>query len=417
MQSDCILQPHEVFFFLLFFTSAVAQMAFMFARPQQYKAHRQAISFFNRMLRFALTVTSAVFTNPSGVRSAVMAYQAAVTSNQATAAKSTACLGPPHSSMVSTAAGAAASAGPCHAAEPQGSTTPAEQGAANLAMLARGVLMEPVFGMLYANFLVPFRVAVPIQFASFLASAWRHVAPICASMPYIDALSAAALQPLCQQANWLIYTAAQLLDWHFPVSPAWLSTASDELCRQPLALLVLVFVWVRVVLWLLAPCVLLYCLERSLKLTFLKTYAANAAGLQLSQQHTRGSSNGTAEQHMAAVQPSQTPPSSPAAQQGASSSRRPPAVQSVRQLQQQSQQQPSARLLCLHQTLQAVQPASLSDLLQPDGLLGSLLRFVLGLGAVLCVLLVSWWVCEVGVLAVMRNREFVCDAEGWLLLK
>lgn len=282
-------------------------------------------------------------------------------------------------------------------------------------MLARGVMMEPLFGMLYINFLVPFRVAVPIQLASFLASVWRHLAPVCASMAYVDA-RAAALLPLCQKANGIIYAVAQLLDWHFPVSPAWLSTASDELCRQPLAVLVFIKVWVRVILWLLVPCALLYCLERSLKQTFLERYAAaSASGSLAAPEHPRGQSHSNGEQHSAAAHPLHMQPAGDSVEQGSSSSLR-TTTQSLRQLQQAHQQRPGG-LQYMEQALQAVQPEPLADLLQPSGLLGSLLRFVLSVGAVLCVVLVSWWVCELCVITVMHGQEFVCDAEGWLRLE
>jgi hypothetical protein len=413
MQGDAILQPHEVAFTVLFFTSALAQMAYMFARPQHYKARRQAISFINRMLRLAMTVTSAALANPAKMQSSVEAYLAVAPSHLAAHAANSGACAAQHSSIASTAAGGAAAAGPCATAT-HGLKTPAETRSADLAMVARGVMTEPLLGMLFVNFLVPFRVAVPIQVASFLASVWRHLAPACASIAYIDA-SAAALLPLCQHANWLIYAAAQLLDWHFPVGPAWMSTASDELCRQPLAVLVLVKVWVRVILWLLVPCALVYCLEHSLKQTFLDRYAASSAGSLSAPEHPGGLSHSIGEQHSTAVQTLHMQPAASGVQQGSSSSRR-PATQSTRQLQQAQQQQPEG-VRYLEQALQAVQPAPLADLLQPAGLLGSLLRFVLSVGAVLCAVLVSWWVCELGVMAVLHGREFVCDAEGWLRLK
>lgn len=402
-QGDSVLQLHELMFFHLFFLSALAQLLFMFARPRQYKQHRQWIAALNRILRLLLTLLGAVFVSPEQTRRRSEAFAAASSSSSAALAAASPARIEQQSSIRSTTA----------ADEP---ATLAAVGSVTLAFLARAALLEPAFGLLHANFLVPFRAAVVIQFVSFLASAYRHVAPLCASTPYVDPSATVMLLPLCQRANWLMYAGAQLLDWHFPADPAWLSTASDQLCQQPLAVLVLIHTWVRLLALLLVPCAVLYYFERSLKSTFLQRHAANAAlGSPSSPQQPTSERSLAAARQVQSVRLSQLQPSDLGERQTSGSSRARSAAQ--QQQRHQTGWQRGRSLQLLEQTLQAVQPASLADLLQPAGLIGGLLRLVYSVGAVLCVLMVSWWVCELGVIAVLHGREFVCDADGWLHLQ
>ena len=110
-----------------------------------------------------------------------------------------------------------------------------------------------------------------------VASVRSLLASSCSTL-YFQWPASATILPACQQLNRLVYAAVQLLDWQVPVDPGQASTASDAVCADPVVALVLLQVWVRLVLLVLLPCGLVYCLERSLKVGFLHTrYAGSNA--------------------------------------------------------------------------------------------------------------------------------------------
>lgn len=74
------------------------------------------------------------------------------------------------------------------------------------------------------------------------------------------------------------------------------------------------------------------------------------------------------------------------------------------------------RQQALDQALQAVQPAPVSELLLPGSGL-QLVRWCVITGLALCIVVVCWHVCEVGVLMLLwGGRELECDEQGWLRL-
>jgi hypothetical protein len=300
--------------------------------------------------------------------------------------------------------------------------------------LWKSVLMLPVINIMHANWLVPFWWAVAMQVVTFVSSVATTFPSTCATV-YCQWPASATISdvPACQQMNWLVYAAGQLLDWQVPVDPGQASTASDAVCADPVVALVLLQVWVRLVLLVLVPCIMVYCLERSLKVGFLNTrYAGSNTAPSVA---SVPAPEAAAPQRQAGLQdplqePSQVAPSQ-RVQSGPSSSSGFTGVDSQhasalgvgaqtqahglwRWQGQQHQQH-------LEQVLAAVRPACtstcVSELLAPGPGCG-LVRLLLGTGFALAAVFGCWLLCEVMMVVMLKGGwRFVCSADGWLRLQ
>ena len=264
--------PHERVMSAVLFIGALLQMVCMAAWPQQYRVHRHRAAMLNRFLRLLTLLVGAVLIGPAHAWRQVQAFHSVFAHSSSTPPGQDAfmavqdclngqlCAAPAHGLVAAASVGAAAGSSPDSAA------------------LWKGLLLSPVINMMHANWLVPFWVVVAMQTVTFVTSVHNLFAGICGFV-YFRWPASATILPAYQQWNWLVYAAGQLLDWQVPVDPGQASTVSDAVCADPVVALVLLQVWVRLVLLVLVPCGLVYCLERSLKVGFLHTrYASNNGG-------------------------------------------------------------------------------------------------------------------------------------------
>ena len=266
--------PHELLPGVVFFMGALLQMVCMAAWPQQYRMHRHHAALVNRSLRFLVLLVSAVLTTPALAYHQVQAFHSVFAHSITPLPGQEAFLALHKSLSTYPSAGPAGIALDLVAGVPFGA---AGASSPDPVALWKAVLMGPVVAMMHANWLVPFWVAAVMQIMTFVASVRSLFATACATL-YFQWPASATILPACQQLNWLVYAAVQLLDWQVPVDPGQASTASDAVCADPVVALVLLQVWVRLVLLVLLPCGLVYCLERSLKVGFLHTrYAGSNA--------------------------------------------------------------------------------------------------------------------------------------------
>jgi hypothetical protein len=270
--------------------------------------------------------------------------------------------------------------------------------------------------MMHANWLVPFWVAVLMQACTFAAACWKTLGShVCFGIFMQAGPAMAAILPACQKLNLIWYSLGQLLDWQVPLNPVGFAAAGDVVCSKPLAALTVFHVWVRLVLLVLVPCVLVYCLEFSLKSMFLSRTAADAVSAALEQQ-APGSSRGSGLPRPTEASGSSVRPIQRVSRHqqwstgGAQVLVEPPRQQQL--LQQPQQLQLAQRL---DQVLQLIQPATPTELLIPAAGL-SFVRCCVGVGLALCAVLMCWYVSELGVLALLRGGQgqLVCDAQGRL---
>jgi hypothetical protein len=295
------------------------------------------------------------------------------------------------------------------------------------AALAKAFLAVPFVYLNHANFLVPLRYAVVLQLITCLATISMDVQKLCVNMLYAQA-STAAVVPACKGLSWLMQSLGHVLDWHFPATPADLSTASDAVCEEPLAALLLMKIWAHVVLLVLLPLMVIYKLEYSLKTKFLSSQAA--AGASATEQFGTPSPAREGQQRQQPV--------------GAAGSDG--RLQVVRQQQQERQEQPllfptgqqlavtghqgsrseghatqqdlqclrQQRARMLSQALASLEPLPLGPMFVP--IWGALWwRLAVVLGLVLSVLMVCWFLCEIGIIMLLRSgRQLTCAADGWL---
>jgi hypothetical protein len=408
-------------FITSFFVTALVQMVFMFLRTKQYNAARQYIVLANRCARLLFLVVGIASADIDSNRQRLSSFYALRTqhlhSTGDLAAPSKLSPLPPTSSGGDTMPAAALS----DVSRPEVTL--------NLyIMMLKWVMLEPTVSMMHANFLVSFRAAAVVQFCTFCASAYKAVSGICVGLFVTDAAAAAAVQPACENLNWLVHAAEQLLDLQIPLRADELSVATDAVCAQPLVFLVVFHVWVRLVLLLLLPCTAVYCLQRHLKGMFLRRFAhaadnnagrSEAVDQQQSQVQAGASSNGNSRSRSSSSELSRR--NAPSARDDTarqhSSRQQQRTLPASQQQAQQLQQLRRLREQQLEQVLQAVEPAPAADLLLPASSFW-FARCCVSAGLALFALILSWHLTELGVLAVLQRgqRTLVCDAQGWLRL-
>lgn len=389
MQEDPILRHHEVVAAGIYIVAALSQLAFMYLRPQQYERYRHQFALANRLARMLAPVLGMALTTPDQAVRQLAAWSA----------------------MKKGPALPASDAAVCVAGWSEAAALPTllpQQQAAYVA-LTKMYIMPATAHMLSASWLVPLRVAVPIQLCTFVATFKVALSGLCVSPFCLNAHGAAFVLPACRHISALNWAGAQLLDWHLPTEAGVFSASSDVVCQQPLAVLVVYQLWHCWVLLVLVPCALIYSVERHLKSVFLRRRAdvlaaSAAAAAQLEQQQAAlqgPSSSARAAQLLLGVVQTQQ------GQLGSIQHQHGPHMPSALLQQQQHSR-------TVDEVLQAVQPAPVGQILLSGAGLGHV-RVIAGIGLVACALLVSYFVCEVGVLWLLHGgRRFVCDGEGWL---
>jgi hypothetical protein len=375
----------------------------MSARPQLYRECRHHIALANRFLRLLALLVAVAVCNPGNIQRQTQAY--CLVTAQKTGADAVGC-----ETLISA----------LHAAP----TAAVAETRVGYGVLLKAVLLEPAIQMMHANWLVPFWVTTLMQACTFAASCWKTLGHhICSGVFAKDGRAMAAIVPACQKWNSMLYSLGRLLDWQVPLNPAEIASTGDVVCLKPLVALTIFHVWVRLVLLVLLPCALVYCLEFSLKSMFLNRTAADAVSTALEQQ-VPGSSIGIGL-------PRQADPSSSSGQliqrvsqhqqrhtAGGQGEPRPGAQVQLERLWQQPPLQPPQELQLaqqLDQALQMFQPAPLAELLiTASGL--SFVRCCLWAGLGLCGVLMCWYVSELGVLVLLRGGQgqLVCTAQGRL---
>jgi hypothetical protein len=392
LQADSLLRHHEVVTAVVYIFAALSQLAFMYIRPQQYERYRHQFAIVNRLARMLAPVLGSALATPATAARQIAAWRAAATLK----------MGP----------GLPASdAAVCVSGWSEAAVLPTllpQQQAAYFA-LAKMYIMPAAAHMLSASWLVPWRIAVPIQLCTYAATVTVALSGLCVSPFCLDGHGAAFVLPGCRHISALVWAGAQLLDWHLPADAGVFTASSDLVCQQPLAVLVVYQLWHRWVLLVLVPCALIYSVERHLKSVFLRrqadmlaTSAAAAAQLQQQQAVLQGPSSSAraAQALLGAGQLQQGQLSSTQHQHGLN---RPSAA---------LQEQQHSRTL--DEVLEAVEPAPVGQILL-SGAGFRHVRVFAGIGLAACALLVSYFVCEVGVLWLLHGgRQFVCDGVGWL---
>jgi hypothetical protein len=432
LQEESVMLPHELLAGVVFFMGALLQVVCMAAWPQQYRLHRHRAALVNRSLRLLTLLVSARLTIPALSYHQWQAFQSVFAHSRAPLPGREAFL-VLHRCLSNRSAGPAESPLNPVVGVPTGTVVARSS---DLVALWKALLMGPFVATMHANWLVPFWVAVAMQAATFATSVHSLFAVTCPTL-YFQWPPSATILPACQQLNWLVHAASQLLDWQVPVDADQASTISDAVCADPVVALVLLQVWVRLVLLVLVPCSLVYCLERSLKVGFLHTRyaggnAAAASAPGISAVAASVSLPATAaQQQNGLAHPLQLPAQAVTPQgvqsghsgsssssfgvQGAASSRATAALMHLTI--QERQQLRLQQQLRLEQALADVQPASVHELLVP-GPGCWIVRLLLGSAFALSAVLVCWLLCEVVLLALLKGgRQFVCGADGWLRLQ
>jgi hypothetical protein len=250
LQDDCVMMPHEVVATVMYFVCALLQVAGMVGWPKQYRLHRQRIALINRLARLLLPLSGLLLVTPVqgwqqvhllyGVVGHLSPTQGSLPPGLAACAAGLGCHGAA-SAHINAAGDLFAGESPPIASSP------------DPVALWKSVLMLPVINMMHANWLVPFWWAVAIQVVTFVSSVATIFPSTCANL-YFQWPASSTVLPACQQLNWLVYAAGQLLDWQVPVDPDQASTISDAVCADPVVALVLLQVWVRLVLLVLVLC-------------------------------------------------------------------------------------------------------------------------------------------------------------------
>ena len=416
------MMPHELVFTVMCFICALLQVAGMVGWPKQYRLHRQCIALVNRLARLLLPLSGLLLVTPVkgwqqmhllfGVVGHLPPTQSSMPPGLASCAAGLDCLratSAPINGVVDFFLGAS----------PPAASSP------DPVALWKAVLMVPAINMMHANWLVPFWWAVAIQVVTFVSSVATILPSTCATL-YFQWPASATILPACQQLNWLVYAAGQLLDWQVPVDPGQASTVSDAVCADPVVALVLLQVWVRLVLLVLVPCSLVYCLERSLKVGFLNTrYAGSNTVASIASVPAPAAAAPVRRQaglldplqEPSQVAPSQRVRSGPSSSSAyrEDDSQPGPAHANGAQAQMLGQRQQHQQRL--DQVLSAVRPACVSELLAPGPGCGPV-RLLLGTGFALSAVLGCWLLCEVMMVVMLKGGwRFVCSADGWLRLQ
>jgi hypothetical protein len=422
--------PHEQILTACFLCMAFLQLVAMSCRLRLYLTYRHRLATFNRLMRILIVLLSVFLTTPAHTnRQVIILLESAAGTDVSNIFISGSS---PLHAFGANAVHAACSSGlnACAADSirlPAAAAGRSARVQLSTAALAKAFLAVPFVYVNHANFLVPFRYAVVLQIITCLATIGMDVHKLCINMVYAQA-SSAAVVPACKGLSWLMQLLGQVLDWHFSATPADLSTASDAVCEEPLAALLLMKIWAHVVLLVLLPFIVIYKVEYSLKTKFLSGQAgAEAAaaehvgassprGLQRQQPISAAGNDGRLQavlqepqQERQQEQPLLCPTGQHLAVKGrqGSSSGGHAAQQDLQSLRQQQ-----ARMLS--QALNSVEPLPLGPMLVPiRGALWWRLAVVLGL--VLSASMVCFYLCEIGMIVMLRSgRQLTCDAEGWL---
>lgn len=481
MQDDHALLPHEQILSVVGFVLAVLQLAAMTVRFSRYLTYRQRMSTFNRLLRLLVILLSLLLMTPSQANRQVDVFlrvavgidlsNITINSTNPLHGISSNTIQSPfgacsnHHNCTTVGAEASDNLGLASGMQAAGMQT-AQPVELTQAVLAKAFLAAPLLYFNHANFLVRFRLAVVLQVLTCLATISMDFQKLCVSVAYAQASTVAVL-PACESLTALMQAVGHVLDWQFPATSADLSTASQAVCQEPLAALLLMKIWAHVIMLVLLPCMLIYSLEYSLKTKFLKSQAAAAEaaaaaavgrvstaphqglpgqhggpaqveGADLvrtpvttaggNQQQRDAGPVGAGADCLARMQANSAKQMQQQSAPGAEASRQPstarqslqanhwplPAGNSSITARQDLQQLRELRARMLAQTLDGIRPLPVGPMLIP--MHGPLWwRSVVLIGFMLTAVLVCWYTCEMGIIVLLRSgRQLACDAEGWL---